>query len=131
MNIKRLRDDILLSCRANTVKCMKCGKCSASCPSYDIMEYHPHQFVSMINSGDIHDFELILNSDSAYNCISCMACSERCPRGVMPSALIESVRLAKLRPKGQNHLLADSIPDKLDDDMPSQVLVTAFRKYSR
>ena len=27
---------------------MKCGKCSATCPAYDEMEYHPHQFVSMV-----------------------------------------------------------------------------------
>ena len=34
-------------------KCMKCGKCSATCPAYDEMEYHPHQFVNMVESGDI------------------------------------------------------------------------------
>ena len=32
----------------DTRKCMKCGKCSASCPSFDEMEYHPHQFVGMV-----------------------------------------------------------------------------------
>ena len=32
---------------------MKCGKCSASCPSFDEMEYHPHQFVAMVTKGDI------------------------------------------------------------------------------
>ena len=25
----------------NPRKCMKCGKCSASCPAYDEMDYHP------------------------------------------------------------------------------------------
>ena len=32
----------------NPRKCMKCGKCTASCPAYDEMEYHPHQFVDMV-----------------------------------------------------------------------------------
>ena len=30
----------------NPLKCMKCGKCSASCPSYNEMDIKPHQFVS-------------------------------------------------------------------------------------
>ena len=28
----------------NPYKCMKCGKCSASCPSYNEMDIKPHQF---------------------------------------------------------------------------------------
>ena len=51
-------------------KCMKCGKCSASCPAYDEMEYHPHQFASMIDSGEI---EALLASDSVYRCLGCFA----------------------------------------------------------
>ena len=39
----------------NPRKCMKCGKCSASCPAYDEMDYHPHQFVSMVESGRIDE----------------------------------------------------------------------------
>ena len=37
----------------NPRKCMKCGKCTASCPAYDQMEYHPHQFVDMVETGRI------------------------------------------------------------------------------
>ena len=32
-------------------KCMKCGKCSASCPSYNEMDIKPHQFVSYVLRG--------------------------------------------------------------------------------
>ena len=32
----------------NPLKCMKCGKCSASCPSYNEMDIKPHQFVSYV-----------------------------------------------------------------------------------
>ena len=36
---------------------MSCGKCSATCPAYDEMEYHPHQFVDMVENGQaIQDF---------------------------------------------------------------------------
>ena len=112
----------------NPLKCMRCGKCSGTCPSYDEMEYHPHQFVDMIDKGQV---EKLLDSESLYKCLTCFACIERCPRGVEPAKLIEAVRLVKIRQQGQNHLKADVIPDILDDDMPQQAIVSAFRKYSK
>ena len=42
------REQILRTSGVNVLKCMRCGKCSATCPSYDEMEYHPHQFVTMV-----------------------------------------------------------------------------------
>lgn len=33
----------------DTKKCMKCGKCSASCPALDSMDLKPHQFVSYVD----------------------------------------------------------------------------------
>ena len=35
-------------CGTNPLKCMKCGKCSATCPSFDEMDIKPHQFVSYV-----------------------------------------------------------------------------------
>ena len=112
----------------NPLKCMKCGKCSASCPSYDEMEYHPHQFADMIARGKI---EPLCNSDSLYKCMSCMACNERCPRGVKPGALVEAVRLIVIRQSGKNHLSQDKIPELLNPEMPQQAIVTAMRKYAK
>lgn len=123
-----IRDNILHISGVNTRKCMKCGKCTATCPSYDSMEYHPHQFVSMVENGDI---EPLMNSESLYKCLSCMACVERCPRGVEPGKLVEAIRLTKIRQKGNNRLSPDKIPQIVDDDMPGQLLVTAFRKYTK
>ena len=47
-----VRENILRISGSNVKKCMKCGKCSGTCPAYDEMEYHPHQFVYMVESGD-------------------------------------------------------------------------------
>ena len=66
-------------------KCMKCGKCSATCPAYDEMEYHPHQFVYMVERGQI---DRLMASKSIYRCLTCFACLERCPRNVEPAKLI-------------------------------------------
>ena len=127
-NNKYLREEIIRISGANVSKCMRCGKCSATCPAYDEMEYHPHQFVSMLENGDI---EPLLKSDSLYKCLTCFACLDRCPRSVQPAKVIEAVRLMEIRKQGNNHLKANMIPDKLDDDMPQQALVSAFRKYTK
>lgn len=112
----------------NLRKCMKCGKCSATCPAYDEMEYHPHQFVYMVENGET---EKLANSSSIYKCLSCMACVERCPRGVEPAKIIEAVRLLQIRRQGMNHLTPDAVPAMLNDELPQQAIVSAFRKYSK
>lgn len=109
-------------------KCMKCGKCTASCPAYDEMDYHPHQFVDMVAAGRVDE---LLRSRGIYHCLSCFACVERCPRSVEPAALIEAVRDAVLRQQGQNHLKPQQIPRRLDEDLPQQAITSAFRKYSK
>ena len=109
-------------------KCMRCGKCSGTCPSYDEMEYHPHQFVYMVETGKI---EPLLKSESIYKCLSCFACVDRCPRGVEPAKLVEALRLTAIREKGANHLTANDIPEIIDDDMPQQAVMSALRKYSK
>ena len=112
----------------NPYKCMKCGKCSASCPSYNEMDIKPHQFVSYVLNEDI---ESLVNSKSLWICLSCFACVERCPRDVKPGKLIDAARQVVVRQKDQDYLSPNEIPELLDPDMPQQLLVSAFRKYRR
>ena len=128
MQNKNLKEQVIRMSGVNPRKCMRCGKCSATCPSYGEMEYHPHQFVYMVENGDI---ETLMKSDSVYKCLSCFACVDRCPRGVEPAKLVEALRLLNVRQKGANHLTANDIPKLLDDDMPQQAIMSAFRKYSK
>lgn len=125
---ERRREQILRISGVNPLKCMRCGKCSATCPSYDEMEYHPHEFVYMVETGDL---EPLIHSTSIYQCLSCMACVERCPRGVEPGKLIEALRLTVIREKDANHMTADTIPTVIDDETPQQAIVSALRKYSK
>lgn len=127
-NMKELRETILRISGVDPKKCMRCGKCSGACPSYEEMEYHPHQFVYMVDKGQI---DKLMNSKSLYRCLTCYACLERCPRGVEPSKLIEAVRLMVIRQQGMNHMKPDDLPAKLDEEMPQQALVAAMRKYSK
>ena len=101
--------------RLNEEKCIKCGRCIKSCPVANM-------------SADRNGFPQWLHTGS---CLSCFACVERCPRDVEPAKLVEAVRLAVIRQQGQNHLKSEQIPEMLDDDLPQQAIVSAFRKYSK
>ena len=125
---KNLQKELIRISGVNPLKCMRCGKCTATCPAFDEMEYHPHQFVSMVESGDI---EPLMKSESLYRCLTCFACVDRCPRGVEPAKLVEAVRLSVIRQQGANRMTADDVPARLDDEIPQQALVSAFRKYSK
>ena len=112
----------------NPLKCMKCGKCSASCPSFNEMDIKPHQFVTYVINDDV---QALAASASAWKCLSCFACIERCPRDVKPGKLIDAARQILIRQRGQEGLSPDEIGELLNDDVPQQLLVSAFRKYRR
>jgi len=123
-----IREEILSVSGVNPLKCMQCGKCSGTCPSYGKMEYHPNQFVHMVETGNVVP---LLKSESLYTCLSCFACVERCPRQVEPAKLVEAVRMVVERQRNGQHLEAEKIPEYLDSDMPQQAVVSAFRKYRK
>ncbi len=128
MENNSIKEEILRISGVNPLKCMRCGKCSATCPAFDEMEYHPHQFVYMVEKGEIDE---LMQSKSIYRCLSCFACIERCPRQVEPAKLVEAVRLEVIRRQGENHLSATDVPSMLDAEIPQQAIVSAFRKYAK
>ncbi len=121
-------EEIKLISGVNPLKCMKCGKCSASCPSFNEMDIKPHQFVTYVINDDV---EALANSKSAWKCLSCFACIERCPRNVQPGKLIDAARQVLIRQRGQEGLSPNEIPALLDEETPQQLLMSAFRKYRR
>ncbi len=109
-------------------KCMKCGKCSGRGPAFKDMDIKPHQFVSMLGKGKIEE---LLDCKAIWNCLSCMACVERCPRGVAPANVVEAVRDTVVRMQGANGIKAEDIPPIVDELIPQQLLVSAYRKYNK
>ena len=128
MSDKNRAEEIREISGVDPYKCMKCGKCSASCPSFNEMDIKPHQFVSYVLRDDI---ESLVQSKSLWKCLSCFACVERCPRDVKPGKLIDAARQIVEREKGGNYLSPDEIPSLLDPELPQQLLASAFRKYSK
>ena len=121
-------ENILRLSGTDVRKCMKCGKCSGRCPAFKEMDVKPHQFVSLLAKGRI---EVLLESDAIWNCLSCMACVERCPRGVAPAAVVEAVRDTVVRMQNGNGIKAEDIPPIVDELIPQQLLVSAYRKYNK
>ena len=111
MSISKQAEQIREISGVNPYKCMKCGKCSASCPSFNEMDIKPHQFVSYVLNDDI---ESLVNSKSLWKCLSCFACIERCPRDVKPGKLIDAARQLVVRQRGEAYLTPDEIPELLD-----------------
>lgn len=109
-------------------KCMRCGKCTASCPAYSEMDIKPHQFASYIIRGD---FDELIESKAAWKCLSCFACIERCPRDVQPGKLVDATRQLVARTRGGDYLQPEEVPELLTEDLPQQLLVSAFRRYRR
>ena len=130
MSEERLKNDIALMSGTDVRKCMRCGKCSGTCPSYDEMEYHPHQFVYMVENGEI---EKLLRSESVYKCLTCFACVDRCPRDVQPAKIVEACRLIAEGDKGRSRITPNDLEKFIeeDKDIPQQALVTAMRKYNK
>lgn len=128
MTKTELKEYLLRLSGTDVSKCMKCGKCSGRCPAFKDMDIKPHQFVSMLNKGKVDE---LLESKAIWNCLSCMACVERCPRGVAPANVVEAVRDAVVRAQGANGIKAEEIPPIVDEQIPQQLLVTAYRKYNK
>ena len=120
--------DILAISGADVAKCMACGRCSASCPVGDEMDIRPHQFVSRLKAGET---ESLLEAESIWQCLSCFCCTQRCPRNVEPARLLEAVRIVVARKKEHESISPDEIPKLVTENMPQQLLVSAFRKYRK
>ena len=52
-----------------------------------------------------------------------------CLRGA--AKLIEAARLMVVRQRSGNYLSPDEVPELLDEELPQQLLASAFRKYSK
>lgn len=128
MDKQETREQILRISGTDVRKCMKCGKCSGRCPAYHEMDIRPHQFVNYLAKGKI---DKLMESKAIWHCLSCMACVERCPRGVAPQSVIEAVRTTVTRMQGNNGIMAEDIPPVVDELIPQQLLVSAYRKYNK
>ncbi len=70
-------------------RCIQCGTCSGSCPVSREMDVQPRQLVGYFRAGDL---ETILRSRTIWLCVSCYACTTRCPAGIKVTDLIYALK---------------------------------------
>ena len=70
--------------------CYQCGKCTAGCPIAGTMDITPNRVIRMVQIG-LKD--KLLKSQTIWICAFCSTCTVRCPRGVDPSRIMETLRI--------------------------------------
>jgi len=111
----------------NVNSCYQCGRCSAGCPFAFEMDILPNQLIRLVQLGQEEE---LINSKALYMCASCFTCQSRCPKGINIAKVAEAVR-DLIEPKGDDHCGPDKIPTELTDELPQQVLVAVYRKFSK
>ena len=109
----------------NVYGCYQCGRCSASCPMAEDMDYLPNQIMKLLQMGDN---KTLKDSNTPWMCSSCLACTARCPKGVKISEIMEALRIIELR-KGNDHW---NIVQKRNDleNLPPIAIIANFRKLT-
>ena len=74
---------------ANVLNCYQCGKCASTCPVSDYMDFRPREIMQMIKLGMKEETVM---SNSMWFCLTCAACSGRCPREIDIPAVMEAIR---------------------------------------
>ena len=106
--------------------CYQCGKCSAGCPMAFVMDLLPNQVIRLVQLGLAEDLE---DSETAWLCASCLACSVRCPKGIDIARVMEAVRQLSLR-KNIDHVDVSHLAPERLAGLPQIALVSGFRKLT-
>lgn len=70
-------------------QCLQCGSCSGSCPSGDDMQHSPRQLIALINANMEAE---ALASNAPWFCVSCYACTTRCPKNIPITDLMYTLK---------------------------------------
>jgi len=93
---ERLRDPQMATSEAVIRKCVHCGFCTATCPTYvllgdelDSPRGRIYLMKDMLETGRKPDAELVKHVD---RCLSCLSCMTTCPSGVNYMHLVDHAR---------------------------------------
>jgi heterodisulfide reductase subunit C len=73
----------------NVLECYQCGKCAATCPVSQFMDITPRQVMQFIKLGMKDE---VYTVNSMWFCLTCSACSGRCPRQIDIPRVMEACR---------------------------------------
>ncbi|HLA86113.1 MAG TPA: 4Fe-4S dicluster domain-containing protein [Thermoguttaceae bacterium] len=76
------------------VHCMQCGSCGGSCPNSADMDRTPRTLLAMIAAGQREE---VLSSNTMWCCVSCYACTTRCPQKIPITDIMYALKRISLR----------------------------------
>jgi heterodisulfide reductase subunit C len=75
----------------NVSRCWQCGSCTNSCTMYAVnTDFNPRYWIYLVNLG-LKD-ELLKDRDIIWQCVSCMKCTNICPKDVRPEAVMKALQ---------------------------------------
>jgi len=74
---------------ANVLECYQCGKCVGTCPVSQYMDFPPREIMQMVKLGLKEE---VYMANSTWFCLTCSACSGRCPREIEIPHVMEAIR---------------------------------------
>jgi Fe-S oxidoreductase len=83
--------------------CLQCGSCSGVCPFGYIMDFPPGRMIAGLRADE---FELVMDTDTVWMCVSCYACAQICPSKIPITAGLMTRTKEEL-------LLAGNVPSEL------------------
>jgi heterodisulfide reductase subunit C len=76
------------------IHCLQCGTCGGSCPSGADMQYTPRSLFTMIVADQREE---VLSSNTMWCCVSCYACTTRCPQHVPVTEIMYCLKRLAIR----------------------------------
>jgi heterodisulfide reductase subunit C len=99
--------------------CIQCGTCGGSCPSVADMDHTPRALFAMVRAGLRYD---VLRSNTPWMCVSCYACTVRCPQEIRIPEVMYAIKSISAR-EGR-------VPETTGADF-SRVFVANIHRYGR
>jgi len=85
--------------------CLQCGSCSGVCPFGYLMDYPPGRMIAGLRADE---FDLVMNTDTVWMCVSCYACAQICPSKIPITAALMTRTKEEL-------VLAGNVPSELQN----------------
>lgn len=90
---KEIKNDFLTEVNkrsaSNVLECYQCGKCVATCPVANHMDFPPREIMQLVKLGMKQETYM---ANSTWFCLTCSACSGRCPREIDIPRVMETIR---------------------------------------
>lgn len=118
----------IIDAGAETVAlCYQCGTCTGSCPSG---KRTPYRIRSIIRKSLMGLKDEVLTDDTIWECVTCYACQERCPRGVAIVDVIKTIRNMQSQAgrMAQAHKMTGTFVLKTGHGVPINDATMALRK---